>query len=269
MSKFTPKQNKEFWDEFSKKSTNNPFGAHTDKHVVELENNFIISKLKAEKFSSMLDVGCGNGQRTLSFSKFIKGNTKGIDYSDEMIKEAQILLSKQNKSTKKKIKFEVGDIHKIKDSSFELITSCRCLINQPSIKSQIQTFKIFHEKLKPKGSLIIAEQSKEGRERLNKIRKKFGLEPIRVRRFNLPIDEKSVFSKIEDLFKIKSIARLGTFYYISRVLHPALVFPDEPEPNSKINELGAKSEVIFQKKFDRENPFEKFGYQLLIHFVKK
>ena len=38
--KFTSNENKEFWNEYAKKYRDNPFGAHTDNHVVQLENNF-------------------------------------------------------------------------------------------------------------------------------------------------------------------------------------------------------------------------------------
>jgi len=270
MSKFTTEQNKEFWDEFAKKSRDNPFGAHTDKHVVELENNFIISELKSRNIESLLDIGCGNGQRTLMFSQFVKRKIKGIDYSDNMIKEANILLDKQSQEIKNKLHFELCSVHNLDNSKFDVIISCRCFINQPSYEKQIDLFNSLHERLKDGGSLIIAEQSLEGIERLIKIRKEFGLEPITIKWHNLPIKESIVLSQIQDLLSIKKIMRLGTFYYISRVIHPSLVYPDEPKPNSKINELGVKSELILQKDFPvNQNPLEKFGAQLLIHFIKK
>jgi len=268
MSKFQPEQNKEFWNQFAKKSRDNPFGAHSDKDIVDLENIFILSVLKNNHFKSLLDIGCGNGQRTLLFSKNIDGKTKGIDYSDEMIKESKKLLEQQDISIQNKLSFELQDVNDIRDSSLDVIISCRCLINQPSSESQIKTLKILHHKLKLGGSLIIAEQSFNGIQRLNKIREKFNLSPITIRWHNVPIDEEIVFNEIIDLFKIKSINRLGVFYYLSRVIHPSLVFPEEPKPNSKINELGKKSELIFQDDFS-ENPFEQFGAQLLVNFIKK
>ena len=87
MPKFTPEQNRKFWDEYAFKSKNCFFGAHSDKHIVELENRFIISELKSRKTSNLLDIGCGNGQRTLLFSKYADNHTIGIDYSEKMIQE--------------------------------------------------------------------------------------------------------------------------------------------------------------------------------------
>jgi len=87
MRKFTSKRNKEFWNQYAKKSQDNPFGAHSDSHVVELENGFIINQIKEKNFKKLLDIGCGNGQRTLVFSRYISKKILGIDYSKDMIKE--------------------------------------------------------------------------------------------------------------------------------------------------------------------------------------
>ncbi len=269
MNKFTPQSNKEFWNDYAKKAKDNPHGAHSDYHIVELENKFIINELKSKKTFSLLDIGCGNGQRTLMFSKFTEGKVKGIDYSEEMINEAKKLHLMQDETIKSKLSFEIEDVNNLKDSYFDTIISCRCFINQPSENDQIKLFNTLYDKMAQNGSLIIAEQSMEGIQRLNKIRERFDLEPINIRWYNLPIKENIVFDKIKDLFNIKSINRLGTFYYISRVINPALSFPDEPKPNCKINEVGLKSEIIFQEMFGQNCTFEEFGAQLLVHFIKK
>lgn len=271
MSKFTPEQNRAFWDEFARKSQNNPFGAHSDRHVVELENRFIVSELESVKPATLLDIGCGNGQRTLMFSKYVNQKTLGIDYSQVMIDEANTLLSKQDQTIRDKLSFEIYDIQNFsKELRFDTIVSCRCFINQTSYDDQIKLFKLLYDKLNTNGSLIIAEQSLEGLERLSSLRNKYGLEPITIRWYNLPISENVVFSQIKDLFNIKKINRLGIFYYITRVLHPSLVYPNEPDPNAKINDIGTTSEIIFQSELNQiETPFEKFGAQLLIHFIKK
>jgi len=270
LEKFTSEQNRKFWDEYALKSKDCFFGAHSDNHIVELENKFIISELKSRKTSNLFDIGCGNGQRTLLFSKYVDNQTLGIDYSEKMIQEAKTLLLK-NVQAKNNLSFEVCDIHDFsKKMSFDVITSCRCFINQPSHEKQIKLFELLYEKLSPDGSLIIAEVSVEGIKNLNSIRKKFGLNPINIKSNNLQISENAVFSKIKDLYSIEKINRLGIYYYISRVLHPAFVYPNEPQPNSKLNELAMKTETLFQNESNNTmNCFEKMGAQLLVHFKKK
>jgi len=268
--KFTAKQNKEFWNNYSKKSKDNPFGAHSDKNIVELENQFIISELKSRKIFSLLDIGCGNGQRTILFSKHASVKTIGIDYSKEMIKEATHLLSKQKDEIKNKLSFELKDIQNFSnDILFDTIISCRSLINQPSWEHQVKVFETIYEMLNEDGSFIISEVSKEGISRLSTCRQKFGLDPTEIKWHNLPIEEKIVFSKINNLFKIENIKRLGTYYFISRIIHPSLVFPDEPQPDSKINDVARKAEEILRdEQKNNNNTLEDYGIALLVHFKK-
>jgi len=268
MSKFTSEQNKEFWNEFSKKAKDCPYGASGNKHLVEIENVFIESILQKINPETILDIGCGNGQRTLLFSKYTKNKIIGIDYSEAMIDEANKLLQKQDETTKKKLSFKKDDINNFTtDTTFDAIISCRCIINQPSHEKQIELFhKIFH-KLNHGGSLIIAEISMEGMEKLNKIRNKYHLPQMHERWHNLHINEKIVFPEIKKIFQIKNIQRAGVFYFISRVLHPALTYPKEPEAEIKINDIAVLSQTILDK--EDEKTLEKYGAHLLMYLVKK
>lgn len=268
MSKFTTEQNKEFWNEFSKKANDCPYGASGNKHLVEIENTFIKSVLQKINPETILDIGCGNGQRTLSFSKYASDKIIGIDYSEGMINEANKLLQKQNKTIKEKLSFIKYDVNDFpNNATFDVIISCRCIINQPSHERQIELFHKIFDRLNHGGSLIMAEISMEGMERLNQIRNEYHLPPMNERWHNLHINEKIIFTEIEKIFKIKAIQRAGVFYFISRVLHPAITYPKEPETEAKINDIAVISQSLFDK--EDKNSLEKYGAHLLIHLVKK
>jgi SAM-dependent methyltransferase len=271
MKPFTMEENRKFWDDFAKKTKDSPFGASGGRHLVEIENNFIFSQLKRKKYKTLLDVGCGNGQRTLLFSKYVSGSVLGIDYSNQMIREANVLLNKQKTSTKNRLSFQNKDIRDFSEKKkFDVIISCRCIINQSTLSHQIKLFESLHNRLNPKGSLIIAEISKEGMNRLNSLRSKFGLKPMTPRWHNFHLEERKIFPYLDKLFEIKEIKRAGTFYFLSRVIHPSVTFPKEPEQESKINEIALKSELLLQKEKNYEkNIFENYGAHLLIHFIKK
>jgi 2-polyprenyl-3-methyl-5-hydroxy-6-metoxy-1,4-benzoquinol methylase len=272
MSKFTSKQNQNFWDIYAKTSKNSKLGAHHDSNLVYLENEFILSILKKHKFNSLLDIGCGNGQRTSIFSKYVK-KTLGVDYSKNMIAEANLMLNK-NKPLQKKLSFEQHNIQEFSDSrKFDVIISCRCFINQTSYKNQINLFKKLHIKLNKGGCLILAEISQEGVDNLNLLRKKHGLKntkPKNSKIHNLFINESKVFPIIKKSFKINNIRRGGIFYYISRIIHPTLVFPLEPTYGAKINKIAISSEMSLRSIFkNNSNSFEKYGEHLLAHLIKK
>ena len=152
------------------------------------------------------------------------------------------------------------------DSEYDVIVSCRCFINQTSSKNQLKLFQILHSLLKKNGHLIIAEASVEGLKNLNSLRKSFGLDPIEEHWFNLHLKEKLIFPKISNIFEINDLKRLGLFYYLARVVHPASIFPKEAKKISKINTIATKSQKIF---FENDHIFEQFGRHLLIDFNKK
>lgn len=260
MAKFTESQNKEHWNQYAKQNKNKPSGASYDTNLVDLENFYIFSKLKKIRPTSLLDIGCGNGQRTKLFSKYVKGKTLGVDYSENMINQAKSLENK-------KLSFEIGDIVNHSElEKYDVIISCRCFINQNSSKNQLKLFNILHSHLKKNGHLIVAEASVQGLKRLNSLRKSFNLEPIEEHWFNLHINEKVIFPKIKNIFEINDLKRLGLFYYLARVIHPASVFPKEAKKVSKMNTVA----MISQKKFfDDDKFFDQFGRHLLIDFKKQ
>jgi len=270
MTKFSSRQNREFWDKDAFDKKDNPKGTHSDPYLVDLEDKFVISCLKSVKPKQLLDIGCGNGQRTTRFSNFVSKSTYGIDYSSKMIQQANLLHSKLPSKIRKKIKFSTYDIQKFQseNTKFDVIVSCRCFINQTTFSNQVKLFKLLHSIMKKNGTLILAEGSFEGYNYLNSLRKKFGLKPIKIPWFNLPIKESVVFPKIKKLFKISRINRLGTYYYLTRVLHPAIVFPKNPNPNSKINKLSMESENLFQEEKIINDYLDKCGAHLLVQFKK-
>lgn len=138
MTKFTVEQNRKHWEKFALTHKNSKSCATYDEYLSELENIFIISQLKKLKPRSMLDIGCGNGQRTALFSNYVKGKTFGIDYSENMIKQAK-LIKKHN------LYFQHANITEFEENVFfDVIVSCRCLINQPSHNAQVKLFKKLH-----------------------------------------------------------------------------------------------------------------------------
>lgn len=255
--KFKKEENQKHWDKYAKNHPDAVQGASFDADLVILENEFVQKLLKKIKPSNLLDVGCGNGQRTKLFSKYAK-NILGIDYSKEMVKQAKKLENK-------KVQFEHADIWKFSpEKKFDAIVTCRCFINQPNYQQQIKLFKMLHTFLKKNGHLIIVEASVEGLTNLNRLRKDLELDPIKEHWFNLHIKEKIIIPKIKHLYKIKKIQRLGYFYFLARILHP-FINPKQNEKKGKIIDFALKSQSIIKK---NDEILEEYGRHLMIHFQK-
>ena len=249
MTKFSRKQNLEFWNKIDTEGDQ----YSGDMNIVKLEDEFLFNELKLIKKGDLLDIGCGKGQRTSIFSSIISGNVIGIDYSGSMISKAKLLESD-------KLSFEKADITKFKPGKkFDIVTSCRCLVNTPTDEEQYQIIKKLHSILKAEGHLIMIERSIQGLDSLNKLREIHGLKSIPERFHNHYINEQFLIPKLEKMFRIEKLSRLGLFYYISRVILPRMVFPREPSENHPINKIAIDSQKVMC------NMLDQYGVQFMVH----
>lgn len=251
--KFSRKQNRDFWYNLDLNSSN----YSGDSNIVQLEDKFLIDRLKSIKRGDLLDIGCGKGQRCAMFSKIIKGNILGIDYSENMIKFAK-------KSESNKVKFEHADVLTFTSKKkFDIITSCRCIINTPTDNGQLKILKKIESLLNPSGHLILVERLRQGLNSLNSLRKKIGLHPIPERFHNHYVNESFLMPKLLKNFNLLKLSRLGTSYVISRVIYPKMIYPLEPKEKHVINKIGIELQNTLN------NELDKYGMQFMIHLQKK
>ena len=55
---------------------------------------------------------------------------------------------------------------------------------------------------------------------------------------------------MSQIFKIQEIQRFGMYFFLSRIIHPLMVFPEKPKFDSKINliaqEIASKIETDYK-----------------------
>jgi SAM-dependent methyltransferase len=227
---------KQFWDKRAGNiSLNDNEVTHRDIWQRWLEIDTIVSYLR--KTDSLVDVGCGAGYATHIYADYVK-NAVGLDFSAEMIERA-----KGRENTVEKVSFfehdilaEVGRWHQ----SFDVALSVRCLINILDAQKQRQAIDNIARMLKPGGRFIFVEGSQEGRSALDELRKNVGLQMMPVVWHNLDFKIKETLDYLERDFILLEQRYFGTYDLISRVVHPLMVLPNEPEYGAAINEIGAK-----------------------------
>jgi len=235
-AKVTPSQIKSFWEEQSRGGAQGLFGRHSDNNITELESWYVINYgLKRWKPRSLVDVGCGLGDRTRLFSKYVRERTLGLDYSAGMI-----ALAKKKES--KHLVFQQADLLDEPSLPFapDMVVSCRCLINLGSHRDVRKALRYFHDILPIGGKLVLCECSAQGHARLNALRKEMGLKEIQTAWHNINLDEQRIARYTNGLFEFSDLSRLGLYYVMTRVLYPALIKPKEPNPSSRINRLAAQ-----------------------------
>lgn len=242
-----------FWESVDSKSD----AYRGNPSFESMEDQFISNILKKIKKGNLLDVGCGKGDRTERFAKMIQGKVTGIDYTDNMINQAK----KRETKNLKFIKTSIFDFEP--EEKYDVITSCRCIINTITDKGQLKFVTRLHDLLKPGGHLIIMERSKQGLERFNNLRNSFKLPKIKERYHNHYINEDVMMPFIIKKFDILETQRFGTFFFTLRFLKPLFfdrVDGIESQEQSKLceaiqNTLGSK--------------LDEYGMQLLLDLKKK
>ena len=226
---------KAHWDSQSQKSgLEDDLVTHRDRYQRMLEIDLILKYLPHGQ--KVVDIGCGNGYSTSLFASRCF-SILGIDYSEQMITRAQ-----KSYGNIPNAKFEVHDILNLDllTASFDVAICQRCLINLPTWEDQCKALRNVARIIKPRGIFLMQEGSRQGREGLNKLREQLGLPRMPAVSFNNDFDEEKLWPSINEYFDIVEIRRFGLYDLISRVLHPLLVQPAEPQYLAEINRIAGK-----------------------------
>jgi len=246
----TKEEIKEYWSKMAKQDCQSPvsllpiryLGTHRDYNLQHLEMTTLLKYLNGNE--EILDVGCGKGYTSLYlvFKKHV--SIFGLDYSQPMIREANQIKDEftADYTLSGRLEYMEGDILDFKDSnSFDIVYSERCLINIPTWEEQKKAIDVLTQVVKKDGLLLLFEGSQQGLIKLNHLRDRYGLGDIMVVWYNLFLDDSILVEYASKSFELVEINNFcSTYMVISRVLHPALVSPREPEYNDRINDLALR-----------------------------
>ncbi len=232
---------KAFWEaQASKHELPEDLITHRDRNqrLLEIE---VLSKYLPDG-QRMLDVGCGNGFSTALFAK-CAAEIIGIDYSHAMIERAKL-----NFGALPNISFQVQDLLALKfdSSTFDVVISQRCLINLGTWDNQQKAISNIAKVLKPRGYFFLQEGTKQGRASLDETRERLGLNRMPTVAFNLDFDEETLWPYIRRYFDVVEVRRFGLYDLISRVVHPLMVSPSEPQYEAKINDVARRVAAEFR-----------------------
>lgn len=204
----------------------------------DLETREILKEIREK--SKILEVGCGNGETLIKLTKEKNCYGIGIDFAPDMISLANMNAKKA--SVENKVTFKVGQAPDIGIlGKFDYVLTQRCLGNLTCVEDQRKTVENIMKNLKSGGVYVMVEDCIQGHDRLNKIRKEVGLEPIGIYWFNLFLDANEVANWGNDDFVLESSPRsiASTYYLLSRVIYAKL----EHEKGTKPEDLKYDSEI--------------------------
>ena len=223
-----------------------PRSSMEDDHVRERELEWISSyhnllRQRCQRPLNILDLGCGNGYalttllRTASPDHFW-----GVDFSEELLRIAE------SRSLPNCILME-GDARQLAfdTDTFDFVYTERCLINILEPQEQIQAIREIGRILRPGGDYLMIECFTDGLANNNKARADCGLPPIKEAHHNKYFDKDACFAGVRDVFSVLDTTELGShislrpnflssYYFVSRVLYPALLHGGEVFRNSEV-----------------------------------
>lgn len=232
-------------DLYEKRNAIDPYATSRDYNQRELEITALKNALKDEQPDKLIDFGCGNGYTLLSIAKEIPGwKFEGVDFSQVLIDGANQL--KVNEKLQSEVTFHCGDaighIKNMADASVRGVITERFLLNLPSKEAQRDYLKQIHRVLAKNGIFLMCEGSMEGFRGLNALRISVGLEPTAETSTDnlsaIRFEDREVEDFVVSLgFKLERKEGFSAFFAMSRALHPALIAPESPKFDAKINDL--------------------------------
>jgi SAM-dependent methyltransferase len=240
----TPEEIKKFWSEQARIHGESPSASWSDHRVIELEIDAIGACL--EPGDRLLDAGCANGYSSARYAA-LGARTVGIDYVPEMVKLADSRRKTLAPDVAERLEFRIGDITSLEfeDGSFDTVVSTRVIINLPVWSDQLQGLRECGRVLRHGGVLLLSEATEQGWQRLNTLRREWGLEDIPMPPFNLYLDQKRLLEAVAGDFAVEDVVDFASSYYVAtRVLKPLLasraeVAVDVADPDAEFNRWAA------------------------------
>jgi SAM-dependent methyltransferase len=195
----------------------------------ELEYDYICSYLRPD--TRLLEVGCGNGFSTRRFRELV-AHVDAFDYAEKMVERARAVVGETNN------RFLVDNVLDPRhlDGPYDAVVCVRVLINLSGLAQQRAAIRSMARLTRTGGILVLAEGFTEGFVALSDLRIKLGMPPLEPAAINF-------YSSVEDLrpdwereFTVEDEFHLGAYDYLTRVVYPAIVGPENARHNTVFSE---------------------------------
>jgi ubiquinone/menaquinone biosynthesis C-methylase UbiE len=234
---------KEFWNKEAAEWGDNPQVTIRDHYLRLLEIELISGLIAGRKY--VLDMGCGTGFATLFYAQKV-GTIVGADFAEKMVAAAkrfnddpayyeqtmQQYALDGAPTSRGHVRFEQGDITDIKypANTFDGFVSQRVLINLPQVGLQDKAVVEVARVMQSGGLWASVEVSQQGHSRMDEIRTAFGLPILEKYWHNLYIDEPHFEASAKTAgFEVNEVRRFETYQFLTKVMHPLVVAPEEPK----------------------------------------
>jgi protein-L-isoaspartate O-methyltransferase len=220
-----------YWEKKVARLRTDPSATMKDVILRSLEIEAIGTRLQRD--DKLLDVGTGNAYGALRWAEQCR-SVLATDASSKMVETA---LEAIGNSSLNNIRAEQANVLNLSRyaGQFTAVSSVRCLINLTTTSDQLRGIEQLAAAVASEGRLFLIEGLSETFEAMNRSRLKMGLPPIALNWHNTLLGRNELESALEENFSIQEVVDFGEYYFLSRIIHPLLVEPDEPVFDGRLN----------------------------------
>jgi ubiquinone/menaquinone biosynthesis C-methylase UbiE len=130
-------ENSQAFDEYSRRVFGANFGQHGFSDIYQIQR--MLDLLRLDKYSSVLDIGCGNGKMAEYISDLTHASIIGIDYVQEAIE----LATRRTQDKRNRLSFKTANLEFLGfvDESFDTIISVDTIFFGRTMKATLEGLK--------------------------------------------------------------------------------------------------------------------------------
>lgn len=185
-----------------------------DKNLRKLETDFVCSHLGGDE--DFADFGCGGGESTVHYAKKVR-TCLALEQSSFLRDKAFQLFKSENLTNTTLVNGDITNLSEYKNQ-FNAVVTQRVLINFMTWEEQKQIIQNIHSTLRPGGLYLAIENTFEGFEALNSIRRATGLANIKLHDWHNYFLHYDLFMEfLKGLFVIEKVHTFNLYYFLTRI----------------------------------------------------
>jgi ubiquinone/menaquinone biosynthesis C-methylase UbiE len=185
-----------------------------DKNLRKLETNFVLSQLSA--IDEIADFGCGDGESTVHYAAKVK-SCLALEHSNNLRNKAARRFAAANLTNVTLVSGDALDLSAYK-GQFNVAVTQRVVINFMTWDEQKTVINGVWNALRPGGRYVMIENTFEGFEALNSVRRAAGLANIPLHDWhNYFLHYDKFMDFIEGKFVIEKVQTFNLYYLLTRV----------------------------------------------------
>jgi ubiquinone/menaquinone biosynthesis C-methylase UbiE len=185
-----------------------------DKNLRKLETDFVLSEIKAT--DEMADFGCGDGESTVHYATKAR-SCVALEHSNHLRAKAAERFKTAGLTNVTLVGGDALDLS-VYTNEFDLVVSQRVVINFMTWDEQKQVLQNIRSALRPGGRYIMIENTFEGFEAMNEVRRSVGLQNVPLHDWhNYFLHYDQLMEFLEGKFTIEKTHTFNLYYLLTRV----------------------------------------------------